>query len=321
MANFVSKSKDQFSAASQKYKHFGDVFELFDKLAKVRSFYRADLSNIEEVLSILTIGDIRAEGVDKTRFIKYLGDVVSYYTPEITPYPGTIPGNWRGYVFGQDRIHNGYGNFIFALARRSLHLNAGSYSTSPPKASVNTYAVVTLNYDCVIENLHDYCERNLALAVPLSVTNPCKLGDEYHIYLAKLHGSGHDGSIIPPTWSKGSDRLPTSAWQGALKELGRANHVRIFGYSLPESDLNVRYLLKAAALESFHLKTIDVVCMDNEDGMVKQRYERFIDHPGYRFRNGNIGTYLNDLTARADNSPAADVASLLEQTHDHFMNG
>src|SRR5882762_5846269 len=78
MANFVSKSKDQFSAAPERFKDFGKVFELFEKLAKVKSFYHSDLSNIEEVLSILSIGEIGAEGGDKPRFIKYLGDVIQY---------------------------------------------------------------------------------------------------------------------------------------------------------------------------------------------------------------------------------------------------
>jgi hypothetical protein len=318
MANFVSKSKDQYVEAAAKYKHFEDVFALFNKLATVKSFYHSDLSNIEEILSILSIGDIRAESVDRTRFVRYLADVIQYYTPDVIEHP-RLPGNWRQFVFGENRSHNDYGNFVFGLARRSLDGGAGRYSTSPPSGSVPTYAVVSLNYDCVIENVHDYCNRNLALAVPLNRSKPCKLGsEEYHIYLAKLHGSVHDQSIVPPTWSKGPDRLPTSAWQGALHEIGRANHLRIFGYSLPDSDLNVRYLLKAAALESFHLKTIDVVCLDTDDS-VKRRYDSFIDHPGYRFKNASVGDYFSNITARADGTPAGNVALFLEQTHAHFM--
>lgn len=324
MSNFVSKSKDQFSTASSEYKHFSDVFDLFEKLAKVKSFYRSDLSNIEEVLSILAIGDFR-EGVDKTRFIKYLADVVSYYTPKLAQYVGTLPSNWRQFAFGNNRVHNDYGNFIFALARRSLSYNgtAGGFSTHPPDQSILTYAVVTLNYDSVIEKLHEYCKNVLALAVPLKLNTPCKKllsdGDTaYHIDLAKLHGSGHDASIVPPTWSKGPDRLPTAAWQAALDELSRANHIRIFGYSLPDSDLNVRYLLKAAALESFHLKTIDVACLD-PDGSVKRRYDSFIDHHGYSFKNGNVAECFNNLTARADQTPGGNVAQFLEMAHGHFM--
>jgi len=324
MANFVSKSKDQFSTASGKYKHFSDVFALFEKLAKVKSFYHSDLSNIEEVLSILAIGDF-SEGVDKTRFIKYLADVVSYYTPKLTQYAGgSLPNNWRLYTFGGSRVHNDYGNFILALARRSLSYTGspGGFSTHPPDQSIPTYAVVTLNYDSVIENLHNYCKDHLSLAVPLNLNTPCasfqSSGDtEYHIDLAKLHGSGHDGSIVPPTWSKGSERLPSAAWQAALQELGRANHIRIFGYSLPDSDLNVRYLLKAAALESFHLKTIDVICLDPDEG-VKRRYDSFIDHPGYRFKNASVADYFNNITARADGNPGGNVASFLEQTHAYF---
>lgn len=323
MANFVSKSKDQFSAAPDTFSHFEKVFELFEKLAKVKSFYRSDLSNIEEVLSILAIGDFR-EGVDKTRFIKYLADVVTYYTPKLVEYPGLLPSNWRQFAFGNNRAHNDYGNFILGLARRSLSYggSAGQFSTSPSDGSVPTYAVVTLNYDSVIENLHNYCKR-LALAVPLKLNTPSKLvpttGDtEYHINLAKLHGSGHDASIVPPTWSKGSDRLPAAAWQAALQELARANHIRIFGYSLPGSDLNVRFLLKAAALDSFHLKTIDVVCLD-PDGSVKSRYDSFIDHNGYLFKSASVADCFNGITARADQTPRGNLALFLEQSHHSFM--
>ena len=103
-----------------------------------------------------------------------------------------------------------------------------------------------------------------------------------------------------------------------MHEFGRANHLRIFGYSLPDSDLNVRYLLKAAALDSFHLKTIDVVCLSPDDS-VKRRYDSFIDHPGYRFRNADVAKYLNSITAHASQTPTGNVAEFLEKTHDSFM--
>jgi len=324
MANFVSKSKDQFEAERDKYKNFRDVFDLFENLAKVRTFYESDLSNIEEVLSILAIGDFR-EGVSKRSFIEYLADVISYHTPKLQQYPGRLPSNWRQFAFGSNRVHNDYGNFILALARRSLtyNENSGHFSTHPPDLSIPTYAVVTLNYDSVIENLHEYCKRHLALAVSLKIntlsTKPQTDGDlEYHIDLMKLHGSAHNASIVPPTWSKGSERLPGAAWHAALQELTSANHIRIFGYSLPDSDLNVRYLLKAAALESFNLKTIDVICLDPDDS-VKPRYDSFIDHRGYRFKNASVADYFGNITARADQTPGGNVALFLEATHAFFM--
>lgn len=319
MASFVSKSKDQFSAAPDSFKHFSEIFELFDKLAKVKNFYSSDLSNIEEILSVLSIGEIRKGGTDKTRFVKYLADVITYFTPQIVEYPGQLPSNWRTLAFGQNRLHNDYGNFIVGLTRRGLGYGgtSGSFSTSPP-ASEPTYAVVTLNYDGIIETFHNYAKR-LAVAVPLIPNSPYLGTEDYHLNLMKLHGSAHDSSIVPPTWSKGSDRLPIAAWEAALNEIGRANHLRILGYSLPDSDLNVRYLLKAAALDSFHLKTIDVICLDT-DGSVKARYDTFIDHVGYRFKNADLAVYLNGITARASDVPSGNVAAFIENNHTAFMS-
>src|SRR5437867_2141970 len=126
MANFVDKSKDQFSAAPDRFNDFAKVFKLFDELAKVKNFYSSDLSNIEEILSILSIGEMRAGGNEKARFAKYLGDVVTYFTPRVVDYPGSLPSNWRTFAFGQDRSHNDYGNFVIGVARRGLNYDSTS---------------------------------------------------------------------------------------------------------------------------------------------------------------------------------------------------
>lgn len=69
--------------------------------------------------------------------------------------------------------------------------------------------------------------------------------------------------------------------------------MRILGYSLPESDSYIKYLLRAAIVASpyQHLKTIDVLCRDS-DGTTRKRYDAFIRFPGYRFKAATVEEYL-----------------------------
>ena len=66
------------------------------------------------------------------------------------------------------------------------------------------------------------------------------------------------------------------------------------GYSLPDTDSYVRYLLKSAVIEAPRLKRIDVLCRD-EDGRVKGRYDAFVAMPFYRFRNLDMADYLETV--------------------------
>jgi hypothetical protein len=102
-----------------------------------------------------------------------------------------------------------------------------------------------------------------------------------------------DGTVIPPTWNKSIHPNIEQEWREAFKLLSSANHICILGYSLPENDAYVKYLLKSSLLETGNLKTIDVVCLDN-DGRVKERYDSFISlkNPKYRFINAKVQTVL-----------------------------
>jgi hypothetical protein len=146
--------------------------------------------------------------------------------------------------------------------------------------------------------------------------------------IAKLHGSADNPStIISPTWNKISENLPKKDWEMARNWLSNANHIRIIGYSLPITDSYVRYLLKAAVLDCFNLKRIDVICLDLR-GDVKKRYDDFIKFGAcYRFCNANSLDYLNEnfqnhiinfpRTITRDNNAAR--YKYLEESHDRFM--
>ena len=144
------------------------------------------------------------------------------------------------------------------------------------------YSIVSLNYDRVLESYADIHGGD-RFARELDENQDKKTRGAY---LAKLHGSIDTHDIVPPTWNKtlGGSEL-SKAWKLAFKLLSEANHIRVIGYSLPTNDAYVKFLLRAAIVESQHLKTFDVLCRDN-DGLVKKRYGDFVSFPSdFRFKS------------------------------------
>ena len=94
MRDFVMKSKDMLASHPKEFGHFEKIFALIKDMNAAKSYYSADLFNIEEILSILEMSE-RVGGRSTKRFIKYIVDVISFYTPpppEIDP--SRLLGNW-----------------------------------------------------------------------------------------------------------------------------------------------------------------------------------------------------------------------------------
>ncbi len=139
--------------------------------------------------------------------------------------------------------------------------------------------------------------------------------------LSKLHGSVDLDLIIPPTWAKGTTPEITMTWRNAFQILKESNHLRFIGYSLPTADAYIKYLIKSAAIQSKHLKSIDVICLDL-DGSVKQRYDEIIKFTDYRFANKNTSLYLKELydsTKKLGMIRRKFQMNHLEQVHENFM--
>lgn len=196
-------------------------------------------------------------------------------------------------------MHNDYGylylglhnlNIISQTPQRLRTFNAEKCANR-----LAHYAVVTLNYDIVLENLSKCISSNLNIDInPLIFVT--EFDDEIQPFseqpiLAKLHGSIDLDNIVPPTWSKGVNRKILLAWRMAYRALVEATQIRIIGYSLPEADAYVKYLLKAAVMKAPHLKKFDVLCLD-PDGEVQQRFDSFLKFPNYRFKNVSVISYL-----------------------------
>ena len=330
MSNFLMKSKDQFFANPDKYSHFEEVFNKIKTMSVIKNYYDADLFNIEEILSILEMEDYLdfKSDSDSKKFIDYIIDVINFYTPEIKPYNnGQLPGNWYDFIFGRDRNNTLYGYFISNLLNLKIYKNTrndkeihGSKIENPKV----DYSIITLNYDLIFENCLAFLKDHYDISSNIGYCKKSFIYDDNKMHLYKLHGSIDDLTIVPPTWNKNNNSDLAAIWGSAKKIMEEANHIRILGYSLPISDSYIKYLLKSSVLESRHLKTIDVINLD-PSGIVKNRYDEFINFNYYRFVNGNIENYLrlnhdfHKVQRRKNNEREVIKFDLLEDVHEKFI--
>lgn len=299
MKNFFEKSKDMYFDDKEKYKHFLQVINTFNEYNLIKSFYESNLFNIEELLSILEMSERFERSKLKKIFLQYISDVISFYTPPLEYERKSLAsvrasleqsGKWNGYI-------------MFIAALLNLEFNLETIMTSkgealrlprfyPSNDSKYEYGIISLNYDLVVEQCVNYLnnfkvDKNLSISrFPVSEKNP--RGD---LFLSKLHGSIDDQNIVPPTWNKSLKSDIKDYWNLASQLLKEANHIRFIGYSLPDSDAYVKYLLKSSITTEQHLKTIDVICYD-PDGSVKKRYDQFIVFPNYNFVSEKTQAYL-----------------------------
>jgi hypothetical protein len=105
VSNFRIKSYELFARDPEEFSHFQEVSDRINDLSKIKNFYDANLYNIEEILSLLEM-EHHLEGKKLPKnFIKYILDVISYYTPKIEPHqPGGLPGNWQHSLFGTNSL-------------------------------------------------------------------------------------------------------------------------------------------------------------------------------------------------------------------------
>jgi len=271
--------------------------------------------------------DERASG--RRRYENLCRVFVDYYTPAV-PTPRLEAANWFDTVLGPWTHYFALAGSLLGIrlwtSTDPIHDIAVDISQLPNRKC--SYAVVSLNYDLVLEYMSKAI--NAMTTKPGSVK--CYFGkpdddggageEKIIVPLAKLHGSTHTRHVIAPTWNKGleSDSTIVETWATALKLLREANHIRIIGYSLPESDAYIRYLLKAAVIESPHLKSFDVICSDSS-GQTRERYKAFVTFKYFRFAHGLTQDYLSNVFERK----SADIPSMsvtfdgLERAHEDFI--
>jgi hypothetical protein len=197
MSNFYTKSRDMFLAEPSKYAHFKEVFDTIKEMSIIKNFYDADLFNIEEILSILEMGEYLEGNSLKDEFLTYIEDVIKFYTPEFEKFEdGKIQGVWTDWLFGPHRTWKAYGMFIGNLLNLSFATNSGSFygryqeifCQQQMDPSVQ-YSIVTLNYDLVPDMIADFVNH-----YSVSSTNPVAYNNGLTT-LARLHGGVNTGVI------------------------------------------------------------------------------------------------------------------------------
>lgn len=319
MANFIERANDLAESDPDSQELLNSTLATIERFHVAATFYATDVFNIEEVLSLLEMQgrlQSRAQLADFRQFIKH---VIGRLTPDLAQT--THPVRWQQLLFW-DHPWEEYCAFVANLHGYTFSLD-GPVGATPPsrdayRVSVKThrsarYSVISLNYDLVLELASD----NLNDRYNLDIRFGRSEGDS-GTPLAKLHGSIDAGTLVPPTWQKTLDETSVrDTWIRAYNILRTANEVRIIGYSLPESDAYVRYLLKAAAIDTPNLKRIDVICRD-ETGRVKARYDEFVRFHGYRFITGDTLSYLARTTGRYGQWPDRIDPDHLEFAHQEF---
>ena len=93
--------------------------------------------------------------------------------------------------------------------------------------------------------------------------------------------------IIPPTWQKVYDNpYFVQIWLMGERILQKASKIFIIGYSMPESDMNVRYLMKKSLFRGNGEKHPEVIIIDkkgkDEDSDSYKRYKRLFGEINYQ---------------------------------------
>jgi hypothetical protein len=328
MSNFLSHARDLYTTDPEEYSSFKRVFDEIREMHICKTYYAADLLNIEEILSILEMKSFVDKNTERVEFADFILKLIDALTPSPLDPHRSFPGNWNDFVFGNDEAMRFVGSFVAALLRVRIRRMKSRLFEIDQHNDGPRYSVISLNYDMILEDIADSTNRAFS-----SAGHEAGIRFEREGYdptwnrtnLAKLHGSVDDDTVVPPTWRKGNADSVIPAWDHARKILRDCSHIRILGYSLPESDNYIRYLLKSSVVDSSNLKTIDAICLD-WDGSVERRFRDFFIFRDFRFKNADIlscfkGVFEFGRKRHQVEDPICDEVRFarLESAHTLFM--
>ncbi len=284
-----------------KFNHFLRIFKKIDSLSKIKNFFKADLYNIEEVLSLFETESILYRNTKfKSEFIQFIIDVIEYYTfKDLEINFANYTTGYHYSLLGDDHIKKTYGCFALSLLgleiNKSGELNESEFQMQKTLNNNVRYSIVTLNYDTILENCLESALKKYHLHEDIGWNKEKYDADWKETHLIKLHGCVKNKNIIPPTWAKSTTEEMVKIWRNAYNVIKDSTQIRIIGYSLPVTDSNVRFLLKSAMLKNQCLKKIDVINFDSSRQENKKLYDEFIDFNYYSFKNYNSQDYLREI--------------------------
>lgn len=303
MSNFLMRSKDLFAEDSEHFAHFGGVFQEIGRMAQAKSYLNIDLFNIEQILSILDMEEYAGGAKHREAFIRFLADTVSAFTPS-AQVPERLPGNWWDHLFTDNHEVRPYCTWLAGLFGVSIRAtdatNVFAWAEAPDAGA--DFSIISLNYDMVLEKCLGLINSQVSPRGDLCFRGTVE-GEG--LALAKLHGSVEGLTIVPPTWQKHAGQQVREAWELAVHLLTEANEIRILGFSFPETDGYMKYLLALGAMRAPHLKSIDTICLD-PTGEVEQRYREFISFPDFRFLQQDLVGYFGSYGGRTDERVVGD---------------
>lgn len=340
-ANFLERAKDMLFRHPDRYGHHHSLVREFDQIAKIGIYCKTDPLDIEEALSVIEMENFAKARRTKKPFLDLISDTVEYYSRALEKIEGPVEEEWTANPFGPHTRINLYGVFVASLlglrlyqqAHESEHLSEPETEyigdRLPPRSA---YGVISTNWDLVLERFADAITQHYRTPANTGFLRPVvddsadqddeeDPATETRVPLVKLHGSV-DGDIqLLPTWARSTHKKAAQIWEHGLNQLSQANHIRILGHALAETDLHLRTLIKTAVLATPHLKTIDVICRDS-DGSVRRRYRSFFPFRGFRFVDADILSYLKFLSdwyvQHARDRNALNTA-LFDDAHEAFM--
>lgn len=321
VGNFIFKSKDMFFENRERFASFDEVFQTLHRLSRVKNYFNADLFNIEEVLSLIEMESFLEHKKLSDGIVTYIKEVISFYTPAIPPMQG-LCANWDS-VWAGSGVWSLYLRFVAHLLRLKLQFTEASGRVAHVNCICRSrlddsisYQVVSLNYDRLIEMACDHLSTTFPSDISHKIDPSRANSTRANVPLVKLHGCV-SSTIVPPTWNKGAHPGIAKDWANAYEAIRNATQLRFIGYSLPDSDAYVRYLLKTACSNAAHLKRIDVICLD-PDSSVRQRYERVFNFRDLKFSPVSIEEYLGGVAREAASRDGDSVRQRNELTCDHL---
>lgn len=320
--DFLLIAKEVYFRNPDKYKHFANVFEYQNKLAKMRTFLNYPLLNLEHLFNLLEMDIFYSNNEDvgniKADFVQMIQDVLIELTPN--PFAYDNHGNLRFnekynshmeflrlFIFDDQHIEHldiyddsiisfNY-DLIFEAMVCRYNLERDRRRKNPPFGNLELIGLDILfeKQNLILDNLSNYfLGSNNSNNESLFATNQVIAANK-KIKLIKLHGSinwkdSSDDSlfIVPPTWNK-SDIRVRRLWEIAFKEITEAKRIIIIGYSFPETDIYVKSLLALALNENKILQNIYFINPDKDQvksrclSLLDMHFDKYCEYKAWTF--------------------------------------